>query len=97
MLKEVAVDAAAVLAVGACAHWGSVQAARPSPTGAVGVDAGIKDKPVVNIAGCPPIGDVVTGTIVYYLTFGRVPALDYDRRPALRVRSGDPRPVPTPR
>ena len=29
--------AAAIMAVGACAHWGSVQAARPNPTGAVGV------------------------------------------------------------
>jgi hydrogenase small subunit len=41
----------------------------------------IKNKPVVNIAGCPPIGDVVTATVVHYLTFGRVPELDYDGRP----------------
>ena len=47
--------AAVVIAVGACAHWGNVQAARPNPTGAVGVSEVITDKPVVNIAGCPPI------------------------------------------
>jgi hydrogenase small subunit len=41
----------------------------------------VKDKPVVNIAGCPPIADVVTATIVHFLTFGRVPDLDYDGRP----------------
>lgn len=81
ILEEAAAGAAAVIAIGACAHWGSVQAARPNPTGAVGVDRIVRDKPVVNIAGCPPISDVVTATIVHYLTFGRIPALDYDRRP----------------
>jgi len=77
----VAEGAAAVLAVGACAHWGSVQAARPNPTQAVGVSAIVKDKPVVNIAGCPPIADVITATVVHFLTFGRVPDLDRDGRP----------------
>jgi hydrogenase small subunit len=41
----------------------------------------IKDKPVVNIAGCPPIGGVVTATLVHFLTFGRLPALDAEGRP----------------
>jgi hydrogenase small subunit len=81
ILKEAARDAKAVIAIGACAHWGNIQAARPNPTGAVGVSDIVKDKPVVNIAGCPPIGDVVTATIVHYLTFGRMPELDYDGRP----------------
>jgi len=81
ILEEAGAGAAAVIAVGACAHWGSVQAARPNPTGVVGVGDIIKDKPVVNIAGCPPIADVVTATIVHYLTFGRVPELDHDNRP----------------
>ena len=81
ILQEAGKNAAAVIAIGACAHWGSVQAARPNPTGAVGVADIIKDKPVVNIAGCPPIGDVVTATIVHFLTFGRVPDLDWDGRP----------------
>ena len=81
ILEEAAAGAAAVLALGACAHFGSVQSAKPNPTGAVGVDAIIKDKPVVNIAGCPPIADVVTGTIVHFLTFGRLPDLDGDGRP----------------
>jgi hydrogenase small subunit len=81
ILTDAAKDAAAIVAIGACAHWGSVQAARPNPTGAVGVGSIVKDKPLVNIAGCPPIGDVVTATIVHYLTFGRLPAVDYDQRP----------------
>jgi len=81
ILEEAARGAAAVIAVGACAHWGSVQAARPNPTGAVGVSDVIKDKPVVNIAGCPPISDVVTATVVHFLTFGRMPATDSEGRP----------------
>jgi hydrogenase small subunit len=81
ILREAAAGASAVIAVGACAHWGNIQASRPNPTGAVGVADIVKDKPVVNIAGCPPIGDVVTATVVHYLTFGRVPQLDGDGRP----------------
>jgi hydrogenase small subunit len=81
ILEEAGRGAAAVIAVGACAHWGNIQAAQPNPTGAVGVSNIIRDKPVVNIAGCPPIADVVTATVVHYLTFGRVPDLDYDGRP----------------
>ncbi len=81
ILEEAAKGAAAIVAIGACAHWGSVQAARPNPTGAVGVRDIIKDKPVVNIAGCPPIGDVVTATVVHFLTFNRLPDLDPEGRP----------------
>ena len=81
ILEEAAGGAAAVIALGACAHWGSVQAARPNPTGAVGVREIVTDKPVVNIAGCPPIADVVTATVAHYLTFNRLPELDGEGRP----------------
>jgi len=81
ILEEAAAGAAAVIAVGACAHWGNIQASRPNPTEAVGVSEIVTDKPVVNIAGCPPIADVVTATVVHFLTFGRLPALDRDGRP----------------
>jgi hydrogenase small subunit len=81
ILEETAKDAAAVIALGACAHWGSVQASRPNPTGAVGVSEIVRAKVVVNIAGCPPIADVVTATVVHFLTYGRLPALDGDGRP----------------
>ena len=81
VLEETAKGAAAIVAVGACAHWGSVQASKPNPTGAVGVSEIIRDKPVVNIAGCPPIAAVVTATVVHFLTFNRLPALDADGRP----------------
>jgi hydrogenase small subunit len=81
VLEEAAQGAAAIVAVGACAHWGSVQAARPNPTGAVGVAEVIKDKPVINVTGCPPIGDVITATVAHFLTFNRLPATDADGRP----------------
>jgi hydrogenase small subunit len=81
LLEEAASGAAAILALGACAHWGSIQAARPNPTGAVGVRDIIKNKPILNIAGCPPIGDVVTASVVHFLTFGRLPAVDREGRP----------------
>ncbi|MDE3174068.1 MAG: hydrogenase small subunit [Gemmatimonadota bacterium] len=81
LLEETAKDAAAVIAVGACAHWGSVQASKPNPTGAVGVSDIVRDKPVLNIAGCPPIAEVITATVVHFLTFGRLPAVDADGRP----------------
>jgi len=81
VLEDAAKGAAAIVAVGACAHWGSVQAARPNPTGAVGVSEVIKDKPVINVTGCPPIGDVVTATVAHFLTFNRLPATDSDGRP----------------
>jgi hydrogenase small subunit len=81
ILTEAGEGAAAVLAVGACAHYGSVQAAKPNPTNAVGVEEIITDKAVVNIAGCPPIADTVTATVAHYLTFGRLPEMDGQGRP----------------
>ncbi|MCG6987061.1 MAG: hydrogenase small subunit [Gemmatimonadetes bacterium] len=81
VLEEAAANAGAVLAVGACAHFGSVQSAKPNPTGAVGVADIVKDKPVVTIAGCPPIADTITATVVHYLTFNRLPETDGEGRP----------------
>ncbi|QGU02713.1 Uptake hydrogenase small subunit precursor [Corynebacterium kalinowskii] len=82
VLKEAAENATVVLAVGACAVYGSVQAARPNPTGAVGVDEIIKDKPVINVSGCPPIGEVITASLTYILTHdGKAPEVDAEGRP----------------
>ncbi|WP_034649953.1 hydrogenase small subunit [Corynebacterium vitaeruminis] len=81
VLEEAAKNATAILAVGACAVYGSVQAARPNPTHAVGVDEIIKDKPVINVSGCPPIGEVITATITYILTHGSAPDVDAEGRP----------------
>ncbi|WOP18683.1 hydrogenase small subunit [Raineyella sp. LH-20] len=82
VLRESAENAVAILAVGACAVWGSVQASNPNPTGAVGVDQIIKDKPVINVSGCPPIGEVITATVAYVLGHnGALPQTDAEGRP----------------
>lgn len=81
VLKEAAENATVVLAVGACAVYGSVQAAKPNPTGAVGVDEIITDKPVINVSGCPPIGEVITASLTYILTHGKAPETDAEGRP----------------
>ncbi|MDT8408069.1 MAG: hydrogenase small subunit [Wenzhouxiangellaceae bacterium] len=79
-LKEAAEGAAAIVAVGVCASYGGVGAAYPNPTGAVGVADIITDKPIINVPGCPPIPEVMTGTLVSFLASG-VPALDKHLRP----------------
>jgi hydrogenase small subunit len=81
ILRESAQHATAIFAVGACAHWGSVQASHPNPTGAVGVDQVITDKPVINVAGCPPIGEVITASLVHTLSLGAPPPTDSQGRP----------------
>lgn len=81
ILKEVAAEASVVVAVGTCAAFGGVQAAAPNPTGAVGVEKVITDKPIINVPGCPPNPYNILGTLVYILTFGKFPELDQLKRP----------------
>jgi hydrogenase small subunit len=50
--------------------FGGIPKANPNPTGAVSVADIIKDKPIVNISGCPPIPIVITGVLAQILTFG---------------------------
>jgi hydrogenase small subunit len=57
ILKETAADAKAVIAWGACASWGCVQAAKPNPTRATPIDKVISGKPIVKVPGCPPIAE----------------------------------------
>jgi hydrogenase small subunit len=81
MLEETAKDALAVICIGTCSSFGGIPYAHPNPTGAVPVSEIIKDKPVVNVPGCPPIPAVITGVVAQFLTFGVVPDLDVRGRP----------------
>ena len=81
VLKEVAAKSAAVIAIGSCASWGGVPSADPNPTGAVGVDSIVKDKPVVNLPGCPPNPYNLIGVVLEYVTMGKLPGLDDLGRP----------------
>ncbi len=81
ILAKVAPKASAIIAIGTCATFGGVQAAAPNPTGSVGVQDLVSGKPIVNIPGCPPNPVTFLGTILHYLTFKRLPALDSLNRP----------------
>lgn len=81
-LRRVAKHAKYVIAWGACASWGCVQAARPNPTRATPIHK-VLDKPVIKVPGCPPIAEVMTGVITYLLTFDHPPELDRQGRPKM--------------
>lgn len=92
MLAETAEGAALIIGVGTCAAFGGLPAARavfranPNQSGASGVDELmsrklIAERPLVNIPGCPPIPEAITGVIAHYLAFGTLPDLDARKRP----------------
>jgi len=80
-LREAAKGAAAVVCVGTCAAFGGIPFADPNPTSAWPVSAIVGDKPLINVSGCPPMPEVITGTLLQFVTTGRVPDLDEHRRP----------------
>jgi hydrogenase small subunit len=80
-LREVGQGAAAIISLGTCAAYGGIPAAAPNPTGAVPVSGVIGDKPVVNIPGCPPLPEVITGTLFQFVSMGALPELDAQGRP----------------
>lgn len=92
-LSRLAPKAAAVIAIGTCATWGGIPAAKGNPTNAMGVmDHLGKDYrsslgvPVVNVPGCSPIGDNYLETAAAVLLFlnGLAPLPEFDElgRPA---------------
>jgi len=81
LLTQAAKGAKAVIAVGTCASFGGIPMANPNPTQAVAVSDIIRDKPIVNVSGCPPIPVVITAVLTQLLTFGTLPELDFLGRP----------------
>jgi hydrogenase small subunit len=73
--------AVATIAIGTCASYGGIPAAVPNPTGAVGVSDAVPGSTIINLPGCPCNADNLTATIVHYLVFGKIPALDGKGRP----------------
>jgi hydrogenase small subunit len=78
---EAAEGAKAIIAWGSCASNGCVQSAKPNPTGATPIHKILKNKPIIRVPGCPPIGEVMAGVIVHVVAFGRLPELDRQGRP----------------
>jgi hydrogenase small subunit len=81
ILRESAKGAAAIVCVGTCASFGGIPFADPNPTQAWPVTGIVGDKPIINVSGCPPIPEVITGTLLQFVTTGKVPDLDEHRRP----------------
>lgn len=87
-VEELGRSALLAVALGTCAAYGGIPAAKPNPTLCKGVKAIFNEKgietPVVNVPGCPPHPDWFTGTISVIL-FSGVKALDLDElaRPRL--------------
>ena len=81
ILQEASANAIAVIAIGSCAAFGGLPKANPNPTGAKSVMELVKDKPVLNLPGCPCNPVNLTATVVHYLTFGALPEMDSQHRP----------------
>jgi len=61
-----------------------------SPTRAISIKAALKSfggtyatKPVINVSGCPPIAEVIAGTLVYWILNKKAPSLDSNLRPKM--------------
>jgi len=81
IVQEAAAGAKAMICWGSCASNGCVQAAKPNTTAATPIHKLISGVPIINVPGCPPIAEVMTGTIVHLLAFDRIPQLDGLGRP----------------
>ncbi|MDT8436829.1 MAG: hydrogenase small subunit [Gemmatimonadota bacterium] len=81
LVREVAEDAGAIIAIGSCASWGGIPSAAPNPTGAKGAPAVLEGKTVVTIPGCPSNPYNFLGVALQYATFGTLPELDELGRP----------------
>lgn len=81
ILHETAPHAGAIVAMGSCASWGGVAAAGPNPTQAKGIPELLPGKKVVTIPGCPPNPYNLLSTVLYLLTFKKLPDLDQKGRP----------------
>jgi hydrogenase small subunit len=81
LLRHAAEGAAAIVCVGTCSSFGGIPYADPNPTEALPVSDIVGNRPIVNVSGCPPIAEVITGTLVQFISTGQVPDLDTHRRP----------------
>lgn len=87
MCKDAYQKAKATIAIGTCACYGGIQAAKPNPTGSKGVadflreDAGIKDPVVINSPRCPGNADDTVAILLYVLVKKQLPELDSLGRP----------------
>ncbi|MBI4928851.1 MAG: hydrogenase small subunit [Anaerolineae bacterium] len=80
--EETTRNALMTVAFGSCAFDGGLAAASPNPTAAKGVKDAVPGLTnLVHIPGCPANVVNLVATIVYYLTYKKLPALDSLKRP----------------
>jgi len=85
-VKEAAANAAAVIAIGACATYGGIP--RGTPSKGMGISAAmdkglVPKKPLINVPTCPVHPEHFVGTVVYYLLYKKPPPMDAHLRPLL--------------
>jgi len=81
-VQSFAENAAFIVALGSCAAYGGVSGGAPNPTTAQDVDQFLGGNArVVNVPGCPAHPDWLVGTLIYLITYGRLPPLDAHKRP----------------
>ena len=70
-VEQLGKDALLTIALGSCAAFGGIPAAKPNPTGCMGVKEVFESEhiktPVINLPGCPAHPDWLTGTIAKIL------------------------------
>ncbi len=78
-IKELAGKAQTVIAVGSCACFGGISAARPNYSKSVGVVEFFRregiETPLINVPGCPPHPDWFLGTVSHLMLYG-LPGLE---------------------
>ncbi len=79
--KTVCGNAAATIAVGACAADGGFMRAHPNPTGALGLEEAVPGIRLINMNGCAHNPVNTAAVLVHYLTFRDLPAVDQHNRP----------------
>jgi hydrogenase small subunit len=81
-VTELAQDSLAVIALGTCAAFGGIPAAKPNPTSCKSVKDALEaqgiSKPLINIPGCPPHPDWFIGTVASVILNGLPSADDLD-------------------
>jgi len=70
-----------IVAVGTCASYGGISAAKPNPSGSVSVGQFL-GKEVIRVPGCPSHPDWALGTIASIVAYGK-PILDAKNRPII--------------
>lgn len=70
-----------IVAVGTCASYGGLSAARPNPSGCKSLND-VLNRPVIRLPGCSCHPDWIVGTVANLVGFG-MPELDSEGRPIL--------------